>query len=58
MARSSTWYIESHRVIAAALEDARARGLDDVATLAHVDARYPYGLREHWCRHFAASPRQ
>jgi hypothetical protein len=48
MARTSTWYVESLRVIAAALEDARARGLDDAATLAHVDAQYPYGLREHW----------
>jgi hypothetical protein len=43
----ATWRDAARGVILKALEDARAAGLEPAATLALVDSRYPFGVRDY-----------
>lgn len=47
MADDTSWRTIARRVILKALEDAKAQGLDPKATLALVDSRYPFGVRDY-----------
>lgn len=42
---TSTWRMEARRVIEQALDQARREGLSPKATLAKIDACYPFGPR-------------
>ena len=42
------WREQSARVIAKALEEGRAQGLEGKDLVKHVDAAYPFGPREHF----------
>lgn len=44
----SHWYRNACRAIDAALREAEAKGLDRRATVALVDAAYPFGPRTCW----------
>lgn len=42
----SMWRNQSRKVILAALDSGRAAGLEGNVLVKHVDAQYPFGLRE------------
>lgn len=43
----SRWRDHAEHVIRKALAEAEAQGLDEASTLALVDSRYPFGVREY-----------
>lgn len=47
MGAVSPWRAHAEKVITKALAEAEAQGLDDKATLALVDSRYPFHMREY-----------